>query len=239
MIVGAMRVKNESRWIERAIKSILPLCGGGVFVFDDNSSDDTVEKADQYAQVIRSPFPEAWGVDEARDKNYLVDAIRARRPVGYPWILMIDGDEELAWPWEWPWELAPGAAPCYTLRVAFLWDRENQERVDGVYRHFTRPSLFDTSRSNCRFENTGNGANFHCFNVPTDLLGKSEPSELVLKHYGYLHREDRLRKQEWYRRIDPGNVAEDDYRHITVGDNCPPETVTRHAGPLELRPFHG
>ncbi len=235
MIVGAMRVKNESRWISQALRSILPVCSS-IFVFDDHSTDRTTLMAYDYATVIQSPFPDDGKPDEARDKTFLVE--RIIRACGRCWILMIDGDEELAWPFNLE-VVSVGRAPAYTLRVAFLWDRENQERVDGVYRHFTRPSLFDTARSNCRFENTGNGANFHCFNVPTDLLGRSEPSFMVLKHYGYLHREDRLRKQEWYRRIDPGNVAEDDYRHITIGDNCPPETVTRHAGPLELRPFHG
>jgi hypothetical protein len=56
-----------------------------------------------------------------------------------------------------------------------------------------------------------------------------------LLHYGYLHREDRIRKYEWYTQQDPDNQAEDFYRHTVIGDLFPAEIRFRHGGPLKLR----
>lgn len=232
MIIGALRVKNEARWIVKAIRSIQPICER-IVVFDDHSTDGTPDFCQPFAgvQVVRSPFE---GLDEARDKNALVTACKGIDPKA--WVLMIDGDEELANAPGRPLLMEHSLAPAYTMRVAYLWDREDQERVDGVYANLTRPSLFDLSRTDGVFRSTGSGGNFHCFNVPTDLLGKSRPSGAVLKHYGYLHRADRIKKYEWYNQTDPDNEREDRYRHIVIGDLLPPETRTKHAGPLELRP---
>lgn len=234
MIIGALRVKNEARWIMKAIRSIQPICER-ILVFDDHSTDGTPHFCQplQGVRVIRSPFE---GLDEARDKTLLVDKIAEYW--GRQWVLMIDGDEELANLLQQPLYMSDGA-PAYTFRIAYLWDREDQERVDGVYANLTRPSLFDLSRTDGVFQSTGNGGNFHCFNVPTDLLGKSRPSGAVLKHYGYLHRADRLKKYEFYNRLDPNNEAEDFYRHVVIGDVFPTDHRGKHGGPLELRPFPG
>ena len=42
-VIGCMRVKNEARWIRRALESILPICERVAVVFDDHSSDETPE----------------------------------------------------------------------------------------------------------------------------------------------------------------------------------------------------
>ena len=238
MIIGALRVKNEARWIDRAIRSLQPVCHR-ILVFDDHSTDGTPHFCQPFDKVYvtRSPFE---GLDEARDKSFMMSAII--EPLwGKPWVLMIDGDEELVTRDQRVLEACAAQvgdrAPAYTTRVAFLWDREDQERVDGVYANLTRPSLFDLSRTSGVFDRTGSGGNFHCGNVPTDLRGKSRPSGAVLKHYGYLHRKDRIKKYEWYNRIDAENEAEDRYRHIVIGDLFPSDYRGKHGGPLELRAF--
>ena len=40
-----------------------------------------------------------------------------------------------------------------------------------------------------------------------------------LKHYGYMERETRVKKLDFYTGCDWKNLAEDSYRHITQGDN--------------------
>jgi hypothetical protein len=35
-----------------------------------------------------------------------------------------------------------------------------------------------------------------------------------LKHFGYMTRQKRLQKYQWYNDVDPNNAAEDYYRHI-------------------------
>ena len=229
-IVGALRVKNEARWLARVLESIEPLCDD-CFVFDDHSTDGTPEIARQFgANVIESAFD---GLDEGRDKDCMLDAVLSA--YREPWVLCIDGDEILA-----PGgaetlrgNIESGAAGVWALHVRYLWDSETQWRTDGVYGKFSRPSLFH-ARAGQRFQRTSAGGNFHCGNVPTWVHGKSAQSEAALLHLGYMLREDRVRKYEWYNRIDGKNALEDGYRHMVVGDVFPAHSVFRYGGPLKL-----
>lgn len=230
-IVGIMRVKNEARWISESVRSISGLCDR-VIVLDDGSTDGTPDIIRGIPKVSIFHGSPGREPDEARDKNLLIERARRFDP---EWILCIDGDEVLCNPASVLEAIASGAAPAYTLRVAFLWDSPEQVRVDGVYRNLTRPSLFKLSAADGVFRETSFGQNFHCGSVPPDLRGKSMPCEAVLKHYGYMHKQDRLKKFEWYNRMDPDNALEDRYQHMVIGDLLPPETVTRHGGPLELQ----
>jgi glycosyltransferase involved in cell wall biosynthesis len=227
-MIGMLRVKNEARWIERVIGAILPLCPR-VCVLDDHSTDGTKSlcAALPGVTVFDSPFSD---LDETRDKNYLLDRIGANPG---EWILSIDGDEILA-----PSAVAPiraavaSQALALSLRVRYLWDREDQVRVDGVYGGFRRPSAFRFGSQ--RFEATAAGGNFHCGNVPLALQARALAIDADLLHLGYLHREDRLRKYEWYNRHDARNGNEDGYRHMVVGDLFPADSAFRWGGPLRL-----
>ncbi len=234
LIVGAMRIRNEQRWIRRSIESILPICQR-VHVFDDNSEDDTVAICESIPGVVvyRSPFNTT---DEARDKNLLLDQVD--KGGGADWIIMIDGDEVLSVDAR---DLAchilvnDQVKSCLSLPILYLWDREDQVRVDGVYGDFMRESAFRYRGE--RFERTVAGVNFHCGNVPAPLRRNRGYVNAPLLHFGYLHREDRVRKLAWYRELDPNNKHEDNYSHIGVGDEYPADSKFRHGGPLEIRPL--
>jgi len=230
MIAGMMRVKNEARWIERCVRSILPVCDY-VVIMDDHSTDGTAEICRMVpgVSVFGSPFT---GLDEARDKNWLLDKVLAHQP---EWIVAIDGDEMLAESGIEPLRAAMAStATCLSFRVLYLWDRENQVRVDGVYGDFHRESAFRPNGA--PFVATSNGGNFHCGNVPWSARRKRTVLHTIpLLHFGYLHKEDRVRKYEWYNAKDPGNVGEDCYRHMVVGDVFPADAKFQHGGPLSLQ----
>lgn len=233
-VVGALRVKNEARWIKRAIESILPICDS-VVVFDDASTDGTVAicRAIRRVAVFRSVFTT---LDESRDKNLLMRYAMSTSKVD--WLLMIDGDEVLM----------PGKAAslrlamqttksrALALPVWYLWDREDQRRVDGVYANMSRVSAFRPGAE--RFESTAHGGNFHCGNAPQGILGRVLVDAPLL-HFGYMDRADRLRKYSWYNGQDPDNEAEDRYRHVVQGDmsHVPASAKLKHAGPLKLELF--
>jgi glycosyltransferase involved in cell wall biosynthesis len=210
---------------------MMPACES-VYVFDDNSTDKTPDICASFDKVrlIRSPFS---GLDEARDKNYLLEKVEA---CGADWILHIDGDEEIeAGGCEEIRNLAerPPGSDCYRFQVLYLWDRPDQVRVDRWYADYRRPSLF-RHRPGVRFQSM-NGGGFHCGNVPEPR--QSGDCGVRLLHYGYMNREDRVRKYQWYNAPDkqPIPAYEDGYRHMVVGDLFPPDSVFRWAGPLELR----
>lgn len=228
-VIGLMRVKNEARWIYRCIQSILPVCQR-IVVLDDHSTDATPEILASIpgVELIESRFD---GLDEARDKNFLLDSVRAEAD----WVLMIDGDEML---------IEHGASTvlrramattqmrCISLPILYAWDREDQIRVDGVYGNFRRQSVFRPGTA--RFHSRG-AANFHCGNVPAEIRPSVSYLETPLLHFGYMHAPDRVRKYQWYNEKDPNNDAEDRYRHMVVGDLFAADSVFRHGGPLELR----
>jgi len=235
-----MRLKNEARWIERVIRSLHPLCKG-IFVFDDNSDDGTPELCESLGcKVYRSPYKT---LNETRDKNYLLERIwhevnpRDRGAESQDWIIAVDGDEELE---------PNGAAiirncihperHSLSLRIVYLWDRDDQIRNDGIYGRFTRGSVFRMVSPLHSFRVTDGRSNFHCGSVPREMMNRTYECPARLLHYGYMHKEDRVRKYAWYNEIDPNNRMEDCYRHMVQGDvpEVPPDARLLHAGPLEL-----
>jgi len=214
--LGAMRVKNEARHIQEVLSRALLLCQR-VFVFDDHSTDETpaiCQSFEDRVKVFPSPFV---GLDEARDKNYLLKKIIEANP---EWVLWIDGDEVLER--SGPEKLRAAAenarrVAAYYVRIAYLWGDPHHVRVDGIFGTFERPSFFRLKGQPVYllgFPARGYGGNFHCGNVPQGLIGELRKLNVRLKHYGYMTREQREAKYAWYINIDPNNQAEDNYRHL-------------------------
>jgi glycosyltransferase involved in cell wall biosynthesis len=232
---GMLRVKNEERWIERVIRSIQPVCDR-IFVLDDHSDDGTPEICESLGCVVyRSGFE---GIHEARDKDFLLRKVWEQGAAAGDYCLMVDGDEALHQA-DTP---ALGDAmklgwPCCSMHIVYLWDREDQVRVDRWYKEFRRPSLFRLTGRHLTFARTQYGGNFHCSSAPAQLLPYITPIPVRLLHFGYLNREDRVRKYAWYNKVDPDNAFEDHYRHMVIGDLFPAESAFKWAGPLELQPL--
>jgi len=242
-IIGLLRVKNEARWIDRVVRSIAPVCRR-IIILDDHSTDGTPDICRRAgAYVINSEFE---GCDESRDKDFLLsraynfvpNEFKRGNPESPYWALLIDGDEELVRADVPKVKMLARRNDCHSFAfdILYLWDSPNQIRTDRVYKHFRRPSMFRLMNDRFRFQRTPWGANFHCSSIPQEMLHGSQQSGARLLHYGYMHREDRLRKYEWYNRLDPRNAGEDCYRHIIQGDvpEVPADAVLMHAGPLRL-----
>ncbi len=228
---------------------MLPVCDS-IHVFDDHSTDETARIAEYLgATVYRSEFQ---GLDEQRDKQFLMGQIYNSIPAqdqhftrGNPyspyWALCLDGDEELIGNAgeQLHDAAASGDADSYSIRILYAWDSETQVRVDGVYENFRRPSLFRLMNRGFAFQTTPNGGNLHCSSIPQEMIAGFRPCDAELLHYGYLDAELRKRKYDWYNQVDPGNVAEDCYRHIVQGDagGVPAYRRLLHAGPLKLEPL--
>ena len=215
--LGAMRIKNEARWLAEVLERALDLCSQ-VYVLEDHSTDETPGICRSFGDrvvLFSSPFE---GLDEARDKNYLLDKVIAARP---DWVLWIDGDEVLERSGPEQLRVAADRAgseiASYRLRIAYLWDDCRQVRVDGLWGRFSRASFFRLQGqplADLRFRTTTAGGNLHCGNIPQGLIGDMGRLEVRLKHYGYLERADRQAKYAWYNQRDPDNEGEDRYRHL-------------------------
>lgn len=222
-IVGMMRVRDEIRWIESSIRSIQSLCST-VYVLDDGSQDGTYELLEKMDNVVvfRSPYHD---LNEARDKDFLLRTIIEENDhYGQPdWIIAIDGDEELEAAGESKVRHFlsrhghENTVSAFGFHVRYLWDTADNIRVDGVYENFYRPSMFRLAGepiSRLHYNQTDGKHNLHCSNFPQGLRGGILNVGVRLKHYGYMFEADRKRKYEYYNRIDPGNITEDEYKHI-------------------------
>lgn len=235
-VLGLMRIKNESEWIRDSIESQLGICDK-VLVLDDHSTDSTRDIVRSFGErtvLVESPFE---GVSEGRDKRFLLAHAIEADPA---WVVWIDGDEVL--------ERSAVAllrnefqhpdVAAYSLQVLYFWDSLTTVRIDGVYAHFRRYSAFRVRgqpTESLYFPSSGGEADLHGGgNCPQGLLGPTAASSARIRHYGYLYREQRQRKFEWYNKIDPNNESEDCYRHIieTPGaKHAPGPTQFMHVEP--------
>lgn len=232
-IVAMLRVKNEARWIAQVLRSLQPLCHH-IYVMDDHSDDHTAGIcATEGAAVFYSPFK---GFDETRDKNWLmIEVLKREIP---DWIVMIDGDEILA-------EGSHAAiikhirmighkVNALTFEVLYLWNDMQHVRTDLRTFCRRRASMFKPT-AGALFASPYPTHGLHCGNVPHGYSAAPVEGARLL-HLGYMNREDRLRKWEWYNKLDPANFHEDCYRHMIIGDtpDLPAESVTKWGGPLKL-----
>jgi glycosyltransferase involved in cell wall biosynthesis len=257
-VFGMLRIRNEGRWIRAVIEAALPLCER-IFILDDHSTDATPELCAAMGEkvtVINSNFD---GFDESRDREYLLSRLlnsvgdnHLCGDVNSPfWALAIDGDELLdgAGVENIRATLQNTEHHAFKLPIRYLWNSDlslvdrpgyRTVRVDGVYRHFARPSVFRLMNRNFRFQRTpfGNGKNFHCSSIPQELLHAAHVPipGAPLWHLGYNDRDHRVKKFHWYNKLDPNNEAEDGYRHMVLGDiaEVPSDATCKHAGPLQL-----
>lgn len=213
MFFGMLRVKNEERWIARALKPLVEVCDT-VYVFNDHSTDRTVEIILNTPRclLINSPFND---LDESRDKTFLLLNItnqieqKTLKPDGPHWVVCVDGDEEICWGDLGRMVGSEGLrGVSYSFQILTLYDSPNQIRVDPPYNKFFRPSMFRLIKPGMKFlSNGGHGGGFHCSNVPADIgygVTTHSPEPVRVKHYGYMEKETRERKYKWYVEHDPG-----------------------------------
>ncbi len=222
MFFGMMRVKNEERWLERSLSSLIKVCDT-IFVLDDHSTDATSDiiKSLRQCVYLKSPFNH---LDESRDKTWLLGHITDTRHEkefhkhSPHWVICIDGDEEIC-DVDVPKILETTGNVSYSFQILQLHDSPGERRVDGAYEMLLRPSMFRIIKPGMIFKSGAqHGGGFHCGNVPADIgfgVTVHQPEPVRVKHYGYMRKEDRERKYKWYVERDPGH--EDWYRRECFG----------------------
>ena len=172
-ITGITRVRNESLIIEDTLNHFLGYVDS-ILLYDDCSTDNTVEIARDFANV-EVIYGDEWRLDrdaeETRHRQLLIDMAVD------DWLLCFDADERLVG------DLPDLTADAYTFRLFDGYMTENNPyergRLDSLPRMFG-PEYRDITMlfraDKARFDGRSH-------REPT-IRGRTEQSDVLVKHYG-------------------------------------------------------
>ena len=232
--MGVYWIKNESRFIEKSLKSVMDICSE-IIIMDNNSTDDTVEICSGFDKVTEIIKRKDLPLDEVRDKNILYEHARKSNP---DFILAVDGDEifmpnaseilfeELS-------TIHPDS-DVFEFQFLTLWDNVNTIRTDGIFGYYWQKRLLRMKNQplSVLFVENDNPGNIHCGSIPPSSVGfdNSAKSSVKIFHLASLDDEVRKRKYEYYTKTDPDSVLTGAYKHMISGEG-------RFSGPngIELK----
>jgi GT2 family glycosyltransferase len=210
------------------------------------------------ASFIRTGFevrvsPWLGAFDERAERNA---AILIAQSIGFDWLLSIDHDEVIEERVSRTLldRLMSHPDPLvesYEVAFANHWENDRMVRVDrpwgdgGEWRGgMMGPRLWRVNRAAPKQVTAGTAIGLHCGNSPLAVPPARKVASLRFRHFGYLGREQRARKFEWYSAIDPTPdpllVGGETYGHIVqdegmvlrpwVGQNGIGLSMLVHAG---------
>jgi len=141
-----------------------------------------------------------WG-----KKQNIIKEIFLRRCIAKEnpdWVICVDSDEILdeAFTREKAEEMAKRNEIAYEFYCVQLWDTEDKMRVDGLWGNFWNVRYFKfIKNADLGYQNTP----LHCGLAPKYAYAWRTQGEHLFKHYGYMKKEDRIKKAERYRKYDP------------------------------------
>ena len=221
-IVAIYRVKNEARFIEQSIKSVVDLCSE-IIVLDDNSIDNTTEICSGFDKVTDIIKQKELPLDETRDRNYLFETTQKLDP---DFILSIDGDEVfMPNAYEILFEeisiIHPNSG-VFDFQFLTLWNNVSTIRTDGIFGNYWQKRLLRMKNQplSLLFVENDNPGNIHCGSIPTSSVGFSKPAKSSVKIFHLASLDDEVRKQkyDYYTKTDPNSVLTGAYKHMISGE---------------------
>ncbi len=220
--MGVYWIKNEARFIEKSLKSVMEICSE-IIVMDNNSTDDTVEICSGFDKVTEIIKRKELPLDEVRYKNIIYEHARKSDP---DFILAVDGDEifmpnaseilfeELS-------TIHPNSN-VFEFQFLTLWDDVNTIRTDGIFGYYWQKRLLRMKNQpySLLFVENDNPGNIHCGSIPPSSVGFDNQAKSSVKifHLASLDDEVRQRKYGFYTKTDPDNVLTGAYKHMISGE---------------------
>lgn len=220
-IIASMRLKNEERWIQKALNAASQVCTG-IVVLDDGSTDRTLDICKNHSNVVDIKHQENLPVNITRDLTTIWQMARKQKP---DFIMHLDGDEILQSNAKQilyeDIELLYPDYVVYDFQGFYIWDNPKQYRYDGLYSNVWVPKLLRISDQPENFVFTQNESNLnsHPSIIPINTKNrqKAARSRLKLFHYGNFDQVLRQTKFNLYNKLYPNDTVFDNYTHIISG----------------------
>lgn len=186
-------------------------------VLDDDSADSSLEiaRSEPRTHVLRREsgrsFPDHFF--EVDNRRTLLAAAHEHQA---EWVLCCDADERHEQTFlEQLHDLTGGSREAFALRVRDLWDGCDQYRVDGFWGHKAKFVLFPSDAFTDYYASHA----LHTRWVPPGIPCRDENTlDFNLYHLLSLRREDRLRRLEKFKAIDPESKYQPKIGYDYLGD---------------------
>ena len=217
-ILAMYRIKNENRWIEKSLEAISEICQE-IVILDDDSSDDTLQICKSFPSVIDIHEQKNLPFDDTRDKNVLLKMSLRRNP---DFIITLDADEivmpKMKQILKEDLTILHPESDVFKIKFLEVREKPNQIRINDSTATDFFPKLYKLKNQprNLHYEQMKFSGNVHCSHIPQNVIGQKNPSISRLKvlHYGSYDEKLRIKKYEYYNKLDPNNVDFFGYEHL-------------------------
>jgi glycosyltransferase involved in cell wall biosynthesis len=211
-IIAICRVYNGGKYLKKYLDQMSRLADK-ILILDDGSTDNSFSICKTYPKVEIEHISHT--AHEGLMSNYLYNWAGKYNP---NWIICLDVDEVFVEKYEEDVKkLCEGFIEGYSFPLLYLWDKENEYRVDGVYGNIKAIRLYRYQVGKTPFVR-------RCHSLPVPESVNVIESSIPILHYGYLDKEERWRKYNYYLKLDDGN-----YNHI-VSENIEVKRVEEFGG---------
>ena len=204
-IIALVAFRDERRYLPGLLQNLEPLVDGLV-ALDDGSSDDSAEIVAAHPLTLDLLRLPRGAQDELMDGQNHRRLTEAAWRFGADWLYGIDADERLERGFKEramaeirraDWNGDDGV----WVHVRELWDAPDRWRADGIWGQKRKPTLFRSDPGH-RFDNRRVHAMWP--SCPP-RRGDWPQGDLILYHLRMIDPEDRARRVEKFKRIDPNH----------------------------------
>ncbi len=202
-----MQLRNEEFYLEGCLGHLRDHVDA-IVALDDGSTDATPRILAGEARVIDRLVNLPDDAHVWRERENKLRLLRRARELDLDWVLCCDADERFERAFLQRLHMiadsfAAADVVCVSVVLRELWDNAEQYRVDGVWGQKSRARFFRVPK---RIE----------FELDQDLHGQWYPDHIRkygrivpvghnLYHLKSIHRADRIKRRDLYKRLDPHN----------------------------------
>jgi glycosyltransferase involved in cell wall biosynthesis len=202
-----LQLRNESAYLEGCLAHLRDHVDGFI-ALDDGSTDDTpriLRAESRLLDCITHPARPDHVWNELENKRQLLQRAKS---LGADWVLCCDADERYETAFLQRLHGIAGRFPaasaaCFYVKLRELWDTPAHYRVDGIWGEKARARFFSLPEA---IEYGRNPAlHGEWFPEHTRRHGRMLHIDHNLYHLKTIRREDRIRRRDFYKRLDPHN----------------------------------